>query len=383
MPVFIGILVAILIVAAIYVVSAVKIVRPYQRGVVERLGKYKETVDPGLRLILPFVERMKAVDMREQVIDVPPQEVITQDNVTAAVDAVVYFEPTDPQRLLYNISNFILAVTKLAQTNLRNVIGEMTLDEAFTSRERVNSALRQILDDATDKWGVRVVRVEIQRIDPPADVMHAMHEQMKAERTRRAVVTEAEGSREAAVTRAEGEKTAAILSAEGVRQRDILLAQGEAQAVMTRAEAEKFRQEVVADGEANAIQAVYGAIIDAGTDDRVIAIKYLESLENIANGHATKIFLPADMSSALGAIGGITEMLKESSQEEKPPRKATGERAERVRPAMAAAPASTRRPKGEAPAGSSREASGPVERPQVPPAQQLPPAPGAPPPPGM
>ncbi len=299
------------LVAFVYVAAGVRIVRPYQRGVIERLGKYKETADPGLRLILPFVERLRSVDMREQVIDVPPQEVITSDNVAVSVDAVVYFEPTDPQRLLYNISNFVLAVTKLAQTNLRNVIGEMKLDEAFTSRERVNTALRQILDEATDKWGVRVVRVEIQRIDPPADVMNAMHEQMKAERTRRAVVTEAEGTREAAITRAEGEKQANILSAEGLRQREILTAEGQATATRTTAEAEQFRQEVVALGEANAIQSVYGAIINSGTDDRVIAIKYLEAMQGMADGRATKIFVPADMSATLGSIGGIAEMLRD------------------------------------------------------------------------
>ncbi len=305
-----GILLILIVFALAYVAFAIKIVSPYQKGVIERLGKYKETVDPGLRFIIPIFDKLRKVDMREQVIDVPPQEVITQDNVTAAVDAVVYFEPTDPQRLLYNISNFVLAVTKLAQTNLRNVIGEMSLDQAFTSREHVNGTLRQILDEATDKWGVRVVRVEIQRIDPPADVMSAMHEQMKAERTRRAVVTEAEGAREAAVTRAEGEKSAAILTAEGKKQKDILNAEGEAQGVRTRAEAEQYRQETVAAGEANAIASVYGAIINSGTDNRVIAIKYLEALEGIANGKATKIFVPADMSAALGSIGGIAELLR-------------------------------------------------------------------------
>ena len=305
-----GLLVVIFIMVFAYVAMGVKIIRPYQRGVIERLGRYKETVDPGLRIILPFFERLRAVDMREQVIDVPPQEVITEDNVAVSVDAVIYFEATDPQRLLYNISNFVLAVTKLAQTNLRNVIGEMTLDEAFTSRERVNAGLRQILDDATDKWGVRVVRVEIQRIDPPADVMHAMHEQMKAERTRRAVVTEAEGVREASITRAEGEKQSAILTAEGQRQRDVLRAEGEAQATILRADADKYMQEVVAEGEAHAIESVYGAIMSSGTDDRVIAIKYLEALQGIANGTATKIFVPADMSAALGSIGGIAELLR-------------------------------------------------------------------------
>ncbi len=293
-----------------YAFAGVRIVRPYQRGVIEQLGKYQKTVDSGLNIIFPFVQKMRTVDMREQVIDVPPQEVITEDNVAVSVDAVIYYEPTDPQRLLYNISNFILAVTKLAQTNLRNVIGEMTLDEAFTSRERVNAGLRDILDDATDKWGVRVVRVEIQRIDPPQDVMHAMHEQMKAERTRRAVVTEAEGAKEAAVTRAEGEKASAVLTAEGLRERDILVAQGEAQAITTRAEAERYRQQVVAEGEADAIRNVYTAITTSGTDDRVIAIKYLESLAEIANGQATKIFVPAEMGATMGTIGGIAELIK-------------------------------------------------------------------------
>ena len=188
----------------IYIVAGVRIVRPYQRGVVEQLGKYKETVDPGLQIIIPFIQTVRLVDMREQVIDVPPQEVITKDNVVVSVDAVVYYEPTDPQRLIYNVGNFILAITKLAQTNLRNLVGDMQLDEALTSRDSININLRQILDDATDKWGVRVVRVEIQRIDPPPDVMNSMHEQMKAERTRRAVVTEAEGRRTAAVTTADG-----------------------------------------------------------------------------------------------------------------------------------------------------------------------------------
>jgi regulator of protease activity HflC (stomatin/prohibitin superfamily) len=352
-----GILLILVIFAIVYVASAVKIVHPYQRGVIERLGKFKETVDPGLRFIIPIIEKIRKVDMREQVIDVPPQEVITQDNVTAAVDAVVYFEPTDPQRLLYNISNFILAVTKLAQTNLRNVIGEMTLDEAFTSRERVNLTLRQILDDATDKWGVRVVRVEIQRIDPPTDVMNAMHEQMKAERTRRAVVTEAEGAREAAITRAEGDKASAILTAEGQRQKDILRAEGEAQSVRTRAEAEQYRQEVVANGEANAINAVYGAIIDSGTDERVIAIKYLESLGEIANGQATKIFIPAEMGATLGSIGGIAEMLRGTD---------SGDGAAAAVPAKAAEPATTHRK--SVPQRPRPAAAPPAPKPPMPPA---------------
>jgi len=363
----------------VYVILGVRIVHPYQKGVVEQLGRYKETVDPGLRIIKPILERIRMVDMREQVIDVPPQEVITEDNVAVSVDAVIYFEPTDPQRLLYNISNFILAVTKLAQTNLRNVIGEMSLDEAFTSRERVNAALRQILDDATDKWGVRVVRVEIQRIDPPPDVMNAMHEQMKAERNRRAVVTEAEGAREAAVTRAEGEKEAAILSAEGVRQRDILTAEGQAQAVKTKADAEQYRQEVVAIGEAEAIHSVFGAITDAGTDDRVIALKYLEALQGIADGQATKIFVPADMSATLGTLGGIAEMLRDGDFPPAVPREPR-ERPPRHASTGSSGSSDTSGELSQGPGGSSTVTRGSAPVQPIPPPAQTQPAPAPRPP---
>lgn len=294
----------------VYVASGVRIVRPYQRGVVEQLGKFKETVDPGLQLIIPFIQTVRLVDMREQVIDVPPQEVITKDNVVVSVDAVIYYEPTDPQRLIYNVGNFILAITKLAQTNLRNLIGEMQLDEALTSRDSINLNLRQILDEATDKWGVRVVRVELQRIDPPPDVMHSMHEQMKAERTRRAVVTEAEGRQTAAITTAEGERQAAILAAEGIKQQQILEAEGQAGAIRSIAEAERFRQETVAEGEASAIRAVYAAIHEGNPDAGLITIKYLEALQVMANGTATKIILPTELAGIAGALTGITETIR-------------------------------------------------------------------------
>lgn len=295
-----------------YVAAGVRIIRPYQRGIVEMLGKYQQTVDPGLRVIIPFVQTIRSVDMREQVIDVPPQEVITSDNVAVSVDAVIYYEPTDPQRLVYNVANFILAVTKLAQTNLRNVIGDLQLDESLTSRDKINVALREILDDATDKWGVRVVRVEIQRIDPPPDVMSAMHEQMKAERTRRAVVTEAQGRREAAITTAEGEKASAILQAEGVKARSVLEAEGRAEAVRTFAEAEKFRQQAVAEGEADAIRSVYQAIHDGNPSNDLLAIKYLEALQKLGDGQATKIIVPTELAGVAGALAGVTELLDRS-----------------------------------------------------------------------
>ena len=302
------VLAGVFVLLIVYVAASVRIVRPYQRGVVERLGKYHVTADPGLRLIIPFVDRIRLVDMREQVVDVPPQEVITSDNVVVSVDAVVYYEPVDPQRLIYNVANFILAVTKLAQTNLRNLVGDLQLDQALTSRDSINTSLRTILDDATDTWGVRVKRVEIQRIDPPADVMMAMHEQMKAERTRRATVTQAEGERQAAITRAEGERQAVILAAEAVRQQQILEAEGQATAVRELADAERFRQLTIAVGEAEAIRTVYQAIHDGDPTPDLIAIKYLEALAKVANGNATKIFLPADTTATMGSLAGIAEL---------------------------------------------------------------------------
>ncbi|KIE50414.1 MAG: hypothetical protein MB54_01880 [marine actinobacterium MedAcidi-G2B] len=305
-----GIIVLAILAALLFVWMAVgiKIIRPYQKGVVEQLGRYKATYDPGLKFVVPIIQSVTKVDMRERVVDVPPQEVITKDNVTVTVDAVIYYEPTDPQRLIYNVANFVMAITKLAQTNLRNVIGDMSLDAALTSRDTVNVSLREVLDDATDKWGVRVVRVEIQRIDPPADVMDAMHEQMKAERTRRAVVTEADGIKQAEITRAEGEKQSAILDAEGVKQESILRAQGEAEAIQAVADAERYRQDTVAQGEAEAIRSVYQAIHDGNPTSDLIAIKYLEALGTIADGQATKIFLPAEMSSTMGSLGAIAEL---------------------------------------------------------------------------
>ncbi len=282
-----------LAVIAVFVVvvafATIRIVQPYQKGVIERLGRYQRTVEPGLTLIIPFVDSIQKVDMREQVVDVPPQEVITKDNVVVTVDAIVYFEATDPVKLVYNVADFYNAATKLAQTNLRNVVGEMELDAALTSRDHINTKLREVLDDATDKWGVRVVRVEIKRIDPPADVTEAMHRQMKAER----------------------EKRAAILDADGLRQAQVLQAEGEAEAVKRVADAERYKLEVEATGQGNAITTVFNAIKDAEPDDRLIAIQYLEALKVMADGDASKIFLPYEATGVLGALGGVKELFNE------------------------------------------------------------------------
>ena len=282
-----------------------RILRPFEKGLIERFGKYNREATSGLNIVIPGIERLIVIDMREQVIDVPPQEVITKDNVTITVDAVIYYEPTDPKKLVYNVGDFITAATKLAQTNLRNVIGDLELDAALTSRETINTSLKLILDEATDKWGTRVVRVEIQRIDPPQDVQDAMNKVMKAERDRRAAVTEAEG-----------EKRAAILTAEGERQSQILSAEGEAEALKAVADAQKYEKIAIADGESEAIQKVFDAIHKGDPTNDLIAIKYLESLEKVANGKATKIFLPADLSATLGSIGAVAELFKDDDSKE-------------------------------------------------------------------
>ncbi|HKX75045.1 MAG TPA: SPFH domain-containing protein [Acidimicrobiia bacterium] len=292
----------VVVAAALVLVAATgfRVVRPFEKGLVEFLGRYEKTVDSGLRWVMPFVKRLTKVDMREQVVDVPPQEVITKDNVAVTVDAVIYYEATDPVKLKYNVANFVLAATKPAQTNLRNVIGDLDLDTALTSRDIINAKLRQILDDATDKWGTRVVRVEIQRIEPPADVTDAMHRQMKAEWDRRAVVTEAEG-----------EKTARVLRAEGLKTSQIIEAEGQAEAIKRVADADRYQKETVAEGEGRAIERVFAAIHTGNPSPDLIAIRYLEALQGIANGQATKIFLPLDTSGLLGGVAAVGEIWKD------------------------------------------------------------------------
>jgi len=290
-----GLLLVLAILAVIYVFRAVRIVQQYEKGLLETLGQYTRTLDPGLAIIFPPFQRLRIVDMREQVIDVPPQDVITKDNVSVTVDAVIYFQITDPAKVVYNVANFGMASLKLAQTNLRNVIGDMELDSTLTSREKINLQLRQVMDDATDKWGVKVTRVEIQKIDPPRDITDAMSKQMKAEREKRAVILEAEGLRQAAILKAEGSKQAAILEAEG-----------KSEAIKKVADAEKYK-----------IAVIYDAIHDGKPTNDLIAIKYLEALEHMANGQATKIFLPVETSAVMGSIAGVAELFKEKEKPDK------------------------------------------------------------------
>jgi len=230
-----GIIVVIVILALLVILmlaKAIVIIHQAQKGLIERFGRYKETLEPGLRIIIPFMDSLVArVDMRETVLDVEPQAVITKDNVGVTVDAVVYYYVTDAKAVRYEVANFYSAVSKLAQTNLRNLVGDMSLDETLASRERINSALRTTLDEATDKWGVKVTRVEVKEIEPPHDITDAMSKQMKAEREKRATILEAEAYRQKQILMAEGDKQNAILVAEGDRQSAILRAEGEAQAI--------------------------------------------------------------------------------------------------------------------------------------------------------
>lgn len=298
----------IMIVFLAFVLGAmsIRIIRPYEKGLVERLGKYQRTLPPGLNLILPFFDIVQKVDMREIVLDVPPQQVITKDNVKVEVDCIVYCQVTDPVRAKYEIANYILASTKLAQTNLRNVIGEMELDQSLSSRDIINNQLRDVLDTATDKWGVKVNRVEIQRIDPPADITEAMSRQMKAERDKRAAILEAEGQKQAAITVAEGQRQSAILEAEG-----------RAEAVRKTADAEKYRQIAVAEGQAKAIANVFGAIHEGKPDEELITLKYLEMLPELAKGSANKIFLPYEASGIISALSAMVEGIKSGEPDKK------------------------------------------------------------------
>jgi len=298
----------VVVLAFILGAMSIRIIRPYEKGLVERLGRYQRTLDSGLNLILPFFDTVQKVDMREIVLDVPPQLVITKDNVSVEVDCVIYCQVTDPVRAKFEIYNYIMAASKLAQTNIRNVVGEMDLDQSLSSRDMINAQLRDVLDTATDKWGVKVNRVEIQRIDPPVDITEAMSRQMKAERDKRAAILEAQGSKQAAITRAEGTKESAILEAEG-----------QAEAVRKRADAEKYRQVAVAEGQAEAILDVFKAIHEGKPDQELITLKYLEMLPSLAQGSANKLFLPYEASGIISALSAMVEGIKDQKKQATPP----------------------------------------------------------------
>jgi regulator of protease activity HflC (stomatin/prohibitin superfamily) len=295
-----------IVVVIIFIANTVRIVQQYEKGLVETLGKYSSTVDAGVNIIIPLFQNLRKIDMREQVMDVAPQNVITKDNVTVTVDAIIYFQITDPVKVVYNVANFAMAALKLAQTNLRNVIGDMELDTTLTSREKINTQLRTVMDEATDKWGVKITRVEIQKIDPPKDITDSMSKQMKAEREKRANILDAEGFRQAAILKAEGARQAVILEAEAKRQQSILEAEGQAEAIKRVADAQKYE-----------IDTIYNAIHAGKPTNDLLAIKYMEALTKVADGNATKIFLPLETSGVMGSVAGIAELFKEKGKESK------------------------------------------------------------------
>ena len=302
----IGIIVLIifLVLVLLVVASCVKIVPQAKAFVIEQLGAYKVTWGTGLHFKLPFVERVaKRVNLKEQVVDFPPQPVITKDNVTMRIDTVVFFQITDPRLFSYGVENPIMAIENLTATTLRNIIGEMELDETLTSREIINTKMRAALDIATDPWGIKVNRVELKNIMPPAAIQDAMEKQMKAERERRESILIAEGEKKSTILVAEGKKASAILDAEAEKQAQIL-----------RAEAEKEKMIKEAEGEAEAILKVQQANADgirmlkeAGADEAVLTLKSLEALGQMANGSATKIIVPSD----LQGIASLATSLKE------------------------------------------------------------------------
>ena len=280
-PLIIVLIVAIIVLAVF--ARTVRIVPQARARVVERLGRYHRTLSPGLALVVPFIDRLRPlIDLREQVVSFPPQPVITEDNLVVNIDSVIYFQVTDAKAASYEIQNYIQAIEQLTVTTLRNVIGGMALEKTLTSRDEINNQLRGVLDEATGKWGIRVNRVELKAIDPPASIKDTMEKQMRADREKRAAILQAEGEKQAAILTAEGEKQAAVLRAQGTREATILEAEGQAKAIGT----------------------VFEAIHAGNPDPQLLAYQYVQALPQIAQGASNKVWIiPAEFQRALGAIG--------------------------------------------------------------------------------
>ena len=311
------VLIVLVALVVIYILRGIKIVSQSETLIVERLGKYNRTLNAGINVILPIIEKAKEtiarrqdgrliatsrIDMREQVYDFDKQSVITKDNVMTEINALLYFQIVDPMKAVYEIQNLPVAIEKLTQTTLRNVVGEMELDETLTSRDTINSKLRNVLDDATNKWGVKVNRVELQDITPPESIRRTMELQMQAERNRRAEILKAEGEKQAQILNSEGEKQAEINAAEADKQANILKAEGEARAKILQAEAE-----------ATAIRNITEAVSSEGADpvNYLLAVKYVEALKEIASGQQNKtVYLPYEATNMLGSIGGIKDLFQ-------------------------------------------------------------------------
>lgn len=310
------VLIAIIVLAILFVKMAVVIIPQSETRIIERLGKYYATLKPGINIIIPFIDRAhtiisvvrgryvysNSIDLREQVYDFDKQNVITKDNIQMQINALLYFQIVDPFRAVYEINNLPNAIEKLTQTTLRNIIGEMELDQTLTSRDTINTKLRAVLDDATNKWGIKVNRVELQDITPPASVLQAMEKQMQAERNKRATILQSEGQKQAAILKSEGEKTSTINRAEAAKQQEILHAEGEAQARIRKAEAEAI-----------AIGKITEAVgKSTNPANYLLAQKYIQMLQEVAQGDKTKtVYLPYEATNLMGSIGGIKDLFKE------------------------------------------------------------------------
>lgn len=307
-----GVIVLIVIAAliALTIARAIKIIPQARAAVIERLGRYHRTLTPGMHFLVPFIDRARStIDLREQVVPFPPQPVITKDNLMVGIDTVIYYQITDPRTATYGIADLGGALEQLTVTTLRNLVGTMSLEEALVSRDSINTQLRSVLDGTTGNWGVRVARVEIKAIDPPASIQDSMEKQMRADRDKRAMILNAEANRESQIRTAEGQKQAAILSAEGQKQAAILSAEAERQSRILRAEGERAARFLQAQGQAKAIETVFQAIHDGNPDPRLLAYQYLQTLPQIAQGDSNKVWIvPSEFSNALKGLGKMTGM---------------------------------------------------------------------------
>ena len=302
------VILAIVIIAFIVIITNISVVQQSRAYVIERLGAFHSVWGVGMHFKVPFIDRIaRRVSLKEQVLDYPPQPVITKDNVTMQIDTVVYFQITDPKLYAYGVEQPMAAMETLTATTLRNIIGDLELDQTLTSRDVVNTKMRSILDEATDPWGIKVNRVELKNILPPQDIQNSMEKQMKAERDRRQAILQAEGQKKSAILIAEGEKESAILRADAEKQAAILKAEAEKQAAILRA-----------DGEAQAIRSVQQAMADSlellnakAPNDQVVKLKAIEAMEKMADGQATKIIIPSEMQGLVGMASGLVEAVKE------------------------------------------------------------------------
>ena len=306
---FVFIIILILVFVIVVAAASIKVVKQSEVKIIERFGKYSFTAEAGLNIILPFVDKVRAVvSLKQQTMDVTPQSVITKDNVTITIDTVVFYQIMDPVKAVYEIESLQKGIAYIAITTIRDIVGKMDLDATFSSRDAINNQLRDVLDEATDKWGCKVDRVEIKDIKPPADIRDAMEKQMNAERNKRAIILEAEGKRQADITLAEGTKQSTILNAEAERESSIRRAQGIRESKILEAEGNAEAIKKVAEAKAEEIKMVYGAIMAAKPDDKLVAIKSLEALKDVSNGTANKVFIPFDATKAVGALGALSDV---------------------------------------------------------------------------